>query len=126
MRGTGVWARRGRRMVAIAVVCAGGLGGAGVAAQDRELVQVASGPRFLMAPRGSSSTNAARWADASRLPVFQRRIALDLRDVPLGQALSDVGRKAGLWITYSPNVVRAKAPVTLSANAITVGAALSA
>src|SRR5439155_1687615 len=56
----------------------------------------------------------------------RQRISLDLRDVPLGEALSVIARRAGLRLTYSAAVVPLDTPVTLSASNLTVGAVLSA
>src|SRR5207302_1938262 len=57
---------------------------------------------------------------------FRRPITVDWRGVPLGEALSEIARKAGLRLTYSAAVVPLQAPVTLSASHLTVGAVLSA
>ena len=88
--------------------------------------QLASGPRFLLAMSEASVRSGGKWQDASRLAVFQRRISLDLHGVSLGQGLRELGEKAGIRVTYSADVLRADAPVELSAPSITVGGAFSA
>src|SRR5213596_2053840 len=113
-------------IVAELTVAAGG-GALRLAAQDPAagLALAAAGPRFLAAETGRAS-DSARWRDASNAAVFRQRISLDLRDVPLGEALSVIARRAGLRLTYSAAVVPLDTPVTLSASNLTVGAVLSA
>src|SRR2546426_999277 len=98
------------------------------AAQDPAdgLALAAAGPRFLAAEPGRASDSAPRWRDASNAAVFRQRISLDLKDVPLGEALSVIAQQAGLRLTYSAAVVPLDEPVTLSASNLTVGAVLSA
>ncbi|MBX6332762.1 MAG: TonB-dependent receptor, partial [Gemmatimonadaceae bacterium] len=88
----------------------------------------AASPRFLVLEDGGSNkaSSHARWRDASNAAIFQHRISLDLKGVSLGQAVSEISRKAGLWLTYSPSELPADRKVTLSASDLTVGAALSA
>src|SRR5436309_3202990 len=113
-------------IVAELTVAAGG-GALRLAAQDPAagLALAAAGPRFLAAETGRAS-DSARWRDASNAAVFRQRISLDLRDLPLGEALSVIARRAGLRLTYSAAVVPLDTPVTLSASNLTVGAVLSA
>src|SRR5437667_3867793 len=113
-------------IVAELTVAAGG-GALRLAAQDPAagLALAAAGPRFLAAETGRAS-DSARWRDARNAAVFRQRISLDLRDVPLGEALSVIARRAGLRLTYSAAVVPLDTPVTLSASNLTVGAVLSA
>ncbi len=86
-----------------------------------------SGPRFLSPVEPAArSGGAVRWRDVSQAPVFQQRISLELRDVTLEQALAQIARRAGLWLTYSPGVIPVHRRVTLTASDLTVGAALSA
>src|SRR5256885_1458225 len=98
------------------------------AAQDapRGVELAAAGPRFLAVAAGAAVDAGARWSDASDAAVFRRPITVDWRGVPLGEALSEIARKAGLRLTYSAAVVPLQAPVTLSASHLTVGAVLSA
>ena len=86
----------------------------------------AAGPRFLAVAAGHSGRAAPRWRDASDAAVFRKAISVDLRDVPLGDALSTIAQQAGLRLTYSAAVVPLDARVTFSASNLTVGAALSA
>jgi len=86
----------------------------------------AAGPRFLAAGPGRSSDAAPRWRDASNAAVFRKTISVDLKDVPLGEALSTIAQQAGLRLTYSAAVVPLDARVTFSASNLTVGAVLSA
>jgi hypothetical protein len=99
-----------------------------VAAQDpvEEVRLATAGPRFLALDTGRSSDAPRPWKDASEAAVFRQRISLHLQDVPLGDALSEIARKAGLRLTYSAAVVRLETPVTFSASSLTVGAVLSA
>jgi TonB-linked SusC/RagA family outer membrane protein len=119
------------RGTAAAVLCfaAAGVGAPGRAGAQEPVHEVqlaAAGPRFLATMPGRSSTGAQRWRDVSNAKIFHQRISLDLHDVTLEQALSQIGRKAGLWLTYSPNVLHLNTKVNLSASDLTVGAALSA
>ena len=85
-----------------------------------------AGPRFLALEVSRSSDAAPRWTDASNAAVFRKAISVDLRDVPLAQALSVIAQRAGLRLTYSAAVVPLDARVTFSASQLTVGAVLSA
>src|SRR6266480_864492 len=86
----------------------------------------AAGPRFLAVASSKPSDAAPRWKDASNAAVFRKTISVDLKDVPLGEALSTVAQQAGLRLTYSAAVVPLDARVTFSASNLTVGAVLSA
>ncbi len=48
----------------------------------------AAGPRFLAVASSKPSDAAPRWKDASNAAVFRKTISVDLKDVPLGEALS--------------------------------------
>src|ERR1043166_6295242 len=85
-----------------------------------------AGPRFLALEVSHSSDAAPRWTDASNAAVFRKVISVDLRDVPLAQALSVIAQLAGLRLTYSAAVVPLDARVTFSASQLTVCAVLSA
>ncbi len=82
----------------------------------------AAGPRFLAVGASHSSDAAPRWRDASNAAVFRKTISVDLKDVPLGEALSTIAQQAGLRLTYSAAVVPLDARVTFSASNLTVGA----
>src|SRR5256884_8603228 len=86
----------------------------------------AAGPRFLAVASNKPSAAAPRWKDASNAAVFRKTISVDLKDVPLREALSAIAREAGLHLTYSGAVVPLDARVTFSASHLTVGAVLSA
>ena len=116
-------------MVLAAVLAAAGAGmPLAAAAQDPpgEVALAAAGPRFLALTAGTAADAAVRWSDASNAAVFRRLITVDWQGMPLGDALSEIARKAGLRLTYSAAVVPLEAPVTLSASNLTVGAVLSA
>ena len=85
-----------------------------------------AGPRFLALDVSHASDAAPRWTDASNAAVFRKVISVDLRDVPLAQALSVIAQRAELRLTYSAAVVPLDARVTFSASQLTVGAVLSA
>src|SRR6266480_6599378 len=86
----------------------------------------AAGPRFLAVASSKPSYAAPRWKDASNAAVFRKTISVDLKDVPLGEALSTVAQQAGLRLTYSAAVVPLDTRVTFGAANLTVGAVLSA
>src|SRR2546430_1631871 len=86
----------------------------------------AAGPRFLAVASNKPSDAAPRWKDASNAAVFRKTSSVDLKDVPLGEALSTVAQQAGLRLTYSAAVVPLDSRVTFSASNLTVGAVLSA
>ncbi len=114
------------------VALVAGIASAGVvgAAQAQDPVQgvelAAAGPRFLAVETGGASAAALRWRDASNAAVFRKTISVDLKDVPLGEALSTIAQQAGLRLTYSAAVVPLDARVTFSVSNLTVGAVLSA
>src|SRR2546429_5524901 len=116
------------RASAVVALVAGLAAAAGIRvanAQDADQpVQLAAvGPRFL-APASSGAD--VRWKDASNAAGFRKTISVDLKDVPLREALSAIAREAGLHLTYSGAVVPLDARVTFSASHLTVGAVLSA
>lgn len=86
----------------------------------------AEGPRFLALATGRPGEGASRWRDASGAAMLRQSISLDLKDVPLGEALEVIARQAGLELTYSAEIVPLDRRVTLSATQLTVGAVLSA
>src|SRR5439155_8341342 len=90
------------------------------------VVLAASGPRFLAIGASPSRDAAPRWRDASNAAVFRKVISVDLKDVPLGEALSTIAQEAGLRLTYSAAVVPLDARVTFSASNLTGRAVLSA
>ncbi len=112
----------------VALVTGLTLAGARASAQDpAEGVNLgADGPRFLAVATGHTGAGGSRWTDASRAAVLRQPVSLDLKDVPLGEALAVIARQAGLKLTYSAAVVPLDRRVTLSATQLTVGAVLSA
>ena len=114
--------------VVVALVTGLTLAGPRASAQDpADGVKLgADGPRFLALATGHIEAGAPRWTDASGAAVLRRPISLDLKDVPLGEALAVIARQAGLELTYSAAVVPLDRRVTLSATELTVGAVLSA
>src|SRR5256886_10023754 len=126
---TGVNARAQWCAVVALVVGITTFGAIGVAqAQDPGdgVVLAASGPRFLAIGASPSRDAAPRWRDASNAAVFRKVISVDLKDVPLGEALSTIAQEAGLRLTYSAAVVPLDARVTFSGSNLTVGAVVSA
>jgi TonB-linked SusC/RagA family outer membrane protein len=91
------------------------------AAQTDDSGYAERGPRFLLA---STTTKPVR-VDAGRTPVLRQRISLDLRGVPLGEALRDVSSKAGVRLAFSDAVLPAGRTVDFRADNITVAAALT-
>ncbi len=82
---------------------------------------VARGPRFVSEP----AAGTGKRTDMSGAAVLRQRVTLDLRRVPLGTALDSIVHYARLKLTYSPDVVDIGARVTLRAQDLTVGAALT-
>src|SRR5256885_9903990 len=104
----------------------GAIGVAGARDPVAAVGLAAAGRRFLAVASSKPSDAAPRWEDASNAGVFRKAISVDLKDVPLGEALSTVAQQAGLRFTYSAAVVPLEARVTFSASNLTVGAVLSA
>lgn len=88
--------------------------------QDIDVAFSERGPRFLL----SGQPDPVR-VDVARMPILRQRIALDLRNVGVYDALEIISRESGLRLMYSDNVVRDVRNVTLRAEAITVAAALT-
>ena len=110
----------------VGITTAGAIGVAQAQAQVDGVELAAAGPRFIAFGPSPSSDAAPRWRDASNAAVFRKTISVDLKDVPLGEALSTIAQRAGLRLTYSAAVVPLDARVTFSAANLTVGAVLSA
>src|SRR5690242_10195856 len=113
-------------LVALVAGLIAGTGGASAQDPGDGVNLAVAGPRFLALEVSRSSDAAPRWTDASNAAVFRKAISVDLRDVPLAQALSVIAQRAGLRLTYSAAVVPLDARVTFSASQLTVGAVLSA
>lgn len=79
-------------------------------------------PQFLLA---ATITSEPAQTDARRTPTLDRRLSLDLRDVPLKQALAEISRQGGLDLAYANDLVPADRRVTLQAERITVAEALA-
>jgi TonB-dependent starch-binding outer membrane protein SusC len=94
---------------------------AGLLAQDPVSSLVDRAPRFLVVAAPSPAP-----LDVERSPVLQKRIALDLRDVTIEEALESIGRRSGLTLAYSKALVPVDRRVRLRAKDVTVAAALSA
>src|SRR2546421_1051300 len=110
----------------IAGVTAGGTRMARAQDPVEEVALAVAGPRFLARAASRSSDAEPRWTDASNAAVFRKAISVDLRDVPLAEALAVIAQRAGLRLTYSAAVVPLDSRVTFSASNLTVGAVLSA
>lgn len=77
-------------------------------------------PRFLFAA-GARSVEL----DVNRTPVLRRRITLNLDGATVREALRTISAKAGLYLTYSKDVIPLDGVVHLRAGNITVAAALT-
>ncbi len=109
-------------MIGVVAACAVARG---IVAQLPAGTQLAdAGPRFLAAPP-AGHPDAPR-GDVRYASVFLRPIALRLEDVPLGDALDSVARAAGMHVSVSAAALVLTRPVSLTANHIAVGAALTA
>src|SRR5688572_9823809 len=84
----------------IAVIVLAWLGRAsGDAQEDPSTFQemVERGPRFLLAMNSGPPVPI----DIERTPILRERIAVDLIDVPIDEALITIARQAGIRLTYS-------------------------
>ncbi len=77
------------------------------------------GPRFLSPPTATSPG-----VDLSDAPVLKRRVTLELNRVPLGTALQQITKQAGIRFAFATGAVPVDKSVSLSASDLTVGAAL--
>jgi len=77
-------------------------------------------PRFLVA----SATTVVE-ADIGRSPILSRRVALDLDDVTVREALAEIIRQSGLRLAFAEDVLELDAKVHLRATEISVAGALS-
>ena len=91
-----------------------------VVAQTVDSGYLERGPRFLLA-----SATAPKRVDVRKTPVLRQRISLDLRGVPLSEALRDVSRKAGVRLAFSDAVLPSERRVEFRADNITLAAALT-
>ncbi len=91
-------------------------------AQGADSDYVERGPRFLLA---SAAAPVPVRVDVVKTPVLRQRISLDLKGVPLGEALREVATKAGMQLAFSNTVLPAARTVTFRADHITVAAALT-
>lgn len=79
------------------------------------------------APRATNSRPSRQDTTANQdasTRLLQRSVSLDLRDVPLSDALEEIDRQAQLGLAYSPKVVPLTRRVTIQAAKITAGQAL--
>lgn len=79
-------------------------------------------PQFLVAIANSDEPVAAEPATA---PLLFERISVDLTNVTLREALTEIAEQSGLLLNYSDNVVPLSRRVRLRAQDITVAAALT-
>jgi TonB-linked SusC/RagA family outer membrane protein len=108
-------------MVRMVLLLAWLVAAAGTAsAQEASLSQ--DGPRFLLAagPGGRTVEIAAAAA-----PIFQRRVTLALEHATVGEALTAIGRQAGIALVYSRDVLDPDVSMRIKAEGITVAAALT-
>src|SRR5688500_7797781 len=75
------------------------------------------GPRFMLA---SAKTSTPVRVDTRKTPVLRQRISLDLRGVPLREAIQDVSTKAGVRLAFSDAVLEGSRTVDFRADNITV------
>jgi TonB-dependent SusC/RagA subfamily outer membrane receptor len=111
-----------RRVVLSFICLIVGATAAGLAQEPVMEVAMQRGPRFLYA--ASSRATPVR-VDVKKTPVLSRRIALDLQDVSLEEALETIQRQSGLRLSYSRNVVPLEKKVRVRAEEITVAGAIS-
>ncbi|HET7620910.1 MAG TPA: TonB-dependent receptor plug domain-containing protein, partial [Gemmatimonadaceae bacterium] len=95
----------------------------GASAQGVGADAIRTGPRFLIALASSPSRTAP--LDVERSPALGRRIALDLHDVSITDALAAIARRSGVRLVYTEDVLARAGRVTLQADAITTAAALT-
>jgi TonB-dependent SusC/RagA subfamily outer membrane receptor len=95
----------------------------GALAQGVGADAIHSGPRFLVALASSPSRPVP--LDVERSPALGRRIALDLHDVSVTDALEAIARRSGVRLVYTEEVLAHAGRVTLQADAITTAAALT-
>ena len=95
----------------------------GARAQGVGADAIQSGPRFLVALASSPSRTAP--LDVERSPALGRRIALDLHDASVTDALAAIAARSGVRLVYTEDVLARAGRVTLQAGAITTAAALT-
>jgi TonB-dependent SusC/RagA subfamily outer membrane receptor len=95
----------------------------GARAQGVGADAIHSGPRFLVALASSPSRTAP--LDVERSPALGRRIALDLHDASVTDALAAIAARSGVRLVYTEDVLARAGRVTLQADAITTAAALT-
>jgi iron complex outermembrane receptor protein len=93
---------------------------AGVSAQ--ETAPVPDGPRFLLAVAGRARPVEA---EVSSVPLLRRRISLSLQDQSIVDALRAIKAETGIVFVYRTEMPSLSRRVTLRAENITVGAALT-
>jgi TonB-dependent SusC/RagA subfamily outer membrane receptor len=76
------------------------------------------------APPPPPAQQAPSEAPAPEASPLMRKVSLDLRNVPLGDALKEINRQARLGLAYSPQVVPLDRRVTIKAADILAGEAL--
>ncbi len=103
-----------------AMIAAGPAGVADASAQ--EAAAVPDGPRFLLAVAGRVKPVET---EVSAVPLLRRRIALTLDDQSIADALRAIRAKTGIEFVYRTEVPTLSKRVTLRAENITVGAALT-
>lgn len=82
---------------------------------------VERGPRFLLA----TEHGRAQRVDAERTPILRQRIALDLVDVRLDDALETIAHEAGMRLVFSGTTLDLTRRVHFRADSISVAAALT-
>src|SRR4051794_36956735 len=80
------------------------------------------GPRFLLA---SASTSDPAPIDVSRTAILKRRLSLAFDGATVKQALAEISLQSGLKLVYSDEVIPDKGLVHLTAEGISVAAALT-
>jgi TonB-linked SusC/RagA family outer membrane protein len=108
--------------VLLALVAAGLIAASAgaAAAQDAGHEYLERGPRFLL-----EATPAPIRLDVARTPMLRRRISLDLRGQPLGNALKAVAEASRIQLSFSKWAVPTDRIVQLHADNLTVAAALT-
>ncbi len=84
-------------------------------------ILLARGPRFLLATKGAQP----RPIDVDRTPILRERIALELANASLDNALATIARKAGIRLIYSGVALDLGKRVSFRTDRVSVAAALT-
>src|SRR5581483_10142720 len=79
-----------------------------------------NGPTFFL-----RSTDGRHRIGLTGAPVLTRRVSLSVSNVPIADVLDSIAVQANVHVAYSPGVVNVDARVTMRAEDLSVGAALT-